>query len=69
MSSWCLGWGLPGGGSGDRPAGLDAVPGGFHGDDLGLLKTLAREMGTQLDRIRQRIEEIEKEETEKGEGV
>lgn len=38
------------------------MPQGATPDDLGVLRAQAEELGTQLDRIRQRIEEIEKSE-------
>jgi 4-alpha-glucanotransferase len=42
----------------DGPEG--GVEGSIHAEDLGMLKTRARELRAQLDLIRQRIEEIEK---------
>ncbi|MFC1800089.1 DUF5320 domain-containing protein, partial [Candidatus Eisenbacteria bacterium] len=61
-SAWCRGWGLPMGGGNPFEASANVMPQGATLDDLGMLKAQAKELGTQLERIRQRIEEIEKSE-------
>ena len=61
-SAWCRGWGLPAGASNPFGAPADPMSQGATADDLGILKAQAQELGAQLDRIRQRIEEIEKSE-------
>jgi predicted Fe-Mo cluster-binding NifX family protein len=60
--AWCRGWGLPMDKSSPFDVEGDVMPQGATLEDLGVLKTQAKELRTQLDRIRQRIEEIEKSE-------
>jgi hypothetical protein len=59
-SAWCKGWGLPAEAGNPFEAGADVTSRGPTLEDLGVLKAQARELRAQLDRIRQRIEEIEK---------
>jgi hypothetical protein len=61
-SAWCRGWGLPPEAGNPFEGGEGGLPEMGTGDDLGMLKAQARELGIQLDRIRRRIEEIEKSE-------
>jgi predicted Fe-Mo cluster-binding NifX family protein len=61
-SAWCRGWGLPAGAGNPFESPAEPVPFGTSPEDLGSLRAQAEELSAQLDRIRQRIEEIEKSE-------
>jgi hypothetical protein len=63
-SAWCRGWGLPAEAANPFEGSGDIMPQGATAEDLGILKAQAKELRIQLDRIRQRIEDIEKSEEE-----